>query len=103
MIRLTGAEPPHRTRYRHHSYGSRRREDVTEKCMFCAHRLAEGLLPACVEACPAEARIFGDLDDSKSAPSQALKQAEKSFRLKEKAGTKPNVHYIGNFTGRKNA
>ncbi len=102
VVRLTGAEPPDRNRYRHFSYGSKRREDVTEKCMFCAHRLAKGLLPACVDACPAEARIFGDLEDASNAPSKALKQAKKSFRLKEKAGTKPNVHYIGEFTGAKN-
>ncbi len=102
VVRLTGAEPPDRNRYRHFSYGSKRREDVTEKCMFCAHRIAKGLLPACVDACPAEARIFGDLEDANSAPSKALKRAKKSFRLKEKAGTKPNVHYIGEFTGAKN-
>ncbi len=101
MIRLTGASPPHRTRYRHPDYGSTRREDVTEKCMFCAHRVAQGKLPACVEACPSEARIFGDLDDPKSAPRKALKR-QKSFRLKEKAGTKPNVYYIGQYAGRKN-
>ena len=103
VIRLTNSEPPDRNRYRHFSYGSRRREDVTEKCMFCAHRVAEGRLPACVEACPAGARIFGDLKDPNSAPSKALKQARKSFRLKEDEGTKPNVHYIGAFTGSKHA
>jgi Fe-S-cluster-containing hydrogenase component 2 len=102
MMRLTGASPPHRTRYRHPDYGSTRRDDVTEKCMFCAHRVAQGKLPACVEACPSEARIFGDLDDPTSAPSKALKN-QKSFRLKEKAGTKPNVHYIGQYASRKNA
>jgi Fe-S-cluster-containing dehydrogenase component len=76
-----------------------RSDDVVEKCTFCYHRVLNGLAPACVEACPAQARIFGDQDDPQSRISQILKK-EKSFRLKEEAGTKPNVHYIGRYTAR---
>lgn len=76
-----------------------RRADVVEKCTFCYHRISNGLQPACVEACPSKARVFGDQDDPKSEIAGVLK-AHKSFRLKEEEGTKPNVHYIGKFSAR---
>jgi Fe-S-cluster-containing dehydrogenase component len=45
------------------------------------------------------ARIFGDQDDPKTLIAQLLK-SEKSFRLQEEKGTKPNVHYIGKYSPR---
>lgn len=76
-----------------------READVVEKCTFCYHRTTNGLLPACVEVCPSQARIFGDQDDPNSKIAQTLK-ANKSFRLLEEKGTKPNVHYIGKYSMR---
>ena len=76
-----------------------RKAGVVEKCTFCYHRTTNGLQPACVEVCPSKARIFGDQEDSKSEISQVLK-AKKSFRLKEEAGTRPNVHYVGKYSAR---
>lgn len=70
-----------------------------EKCTFCYHRTSNGLQPACVEVCPSKARIFGDQDDSNAEISKVLR-AQKSFRLKEEKGTKPNVHYVGKYSAR---
>jgi Fe-S-cluster-containing dehydrogenase component len=76
-----------------------RRAGVAEKCTFCSHRTLNGMQPACVEVCPAKARIFGDQDDAKSEIAQLLK-ANRSFRLQEEKKTRPNVHYIGKYSVR---
>lgn len=72
---------------------------VVGKCSFCHHRTSNGLQPACVEACPSKALIFGDQGDSNSEIAKVLK-AQQSFRLLEDKGTMPNVHYIGKYSAR---
>ena len=37
-----------------------------ESCTLCVHRVDKGLKPACVEACPEQAMLFGDLEDPNS-------------------------------------
>jgi len=76
-----------------------RKSGVVEKCTLCYHRTSNGLQPACVEACPSQARIFGDQDDQNSAIAKVLK-AEYSMRLQESKGTRPNVHYVGKYSAR---
>ncbi|MCK5350924.1 4Fe-4S dicluster domain-containing protein [bacterium] len=88
--------PPYRTKYKHPDYGSVRRPGIVEKCIFCAHRVGTGELPYCVVSCPSRARTFGDLNDKKSTVSSLLGKY-KPFRLKEDAGTEPNVFYIRSF------
>lgn len=69
-----------------------RMKGVVEKCNFCAERLAQGKMPACVEA--AEGKIvFGDLDDPNSEIRHFLKE-NYSIRRKPDLGTDPSVFYI---------
>jgi dimethyl sulfoxide reductase iron-sulfur subunit len=66
---------------------------VIEKCTFCVHRLEHGGQPACVETCPAGARVFGDLDDPESEAARLASANGAKGRLEEQ-GTKPKVLYI---------
>jgi len=70
-----------------------RMRGVVEKCNFCAERLARGLSPACVEACPEKALIFGNLEDEDSLLRDVLRE-EYSLQRKPELGTHPEVYYI---------
>jgi Fe-S-cluster-containing dehydrogenase component len=94
-----GAMPPTLNRWQAGDVDAVRRAEVVEKCTFCYHRTSQGLQPACVEVCPSKARIFGDQDDANAEIAKVLK-AQKSFRLQEDKGTKPNVHYVGKYSAR---
>jgi Fe-S-cluster-containing dehydrogenase component len=67
---------------------------VADKCTFCYHRVTTGRSPACVEVCPVEARLFGDLDDPASPVSVAMRESP-TILLREELGTRPRVAYIG--------
>jgi formate-dependent nitrite reductase membrane component NrfD/ferredoxin len=67
---------------------------TAEKCNFCANRVENNLLPACVSVCPTECRIFGDLDDPSSEVAQIAQRELTRVRKPEK-GTIPKVFYIG--------
>ena len=70
-----------------------RTKGVVEKCNFCQERLAQGLLPACVEACPEKALVFGDLGDANSGVREIL-GSRYTIQRKPGLGTKPKVYYI---------
>ena len=78
-------------------FGSRYLNPVTntaDKCTWCYHRITKGLLPACVQACPAKARIFGNVSDPNSEISQIL-ATNRVQVLKSYLGTNPRTRYIG--------
>jgi Fe-S-cluster-containing dehydrogenase component len=64
-----------------------------EKCNFCAPKLCEGKLPACVVTCPGSARKFGDPDDPQSEVSRLVTGGTVKSRLEEQ-GTKPSVFLL---------
>ncbi len=66
---------------------------VVEKCTFCLHRTRAGRLPACLEACPTGARVFGNLLDPNSDIRRVLEN-KRVFVLKEELGTRPRFFYF---------
>jgi molybdopterin-containing oxidoreductase family iron-sulfur binding subunit len=85
-----------------------RRRGIMEKCTFCVQRIvkvedqakSEGrsvkdgeVIPACAQACPTDAIIFGRLDDPESRVSQ-MARSGRSVQLLEDLGTLPSVTYL---------
>lgn len=65
---------------------------IADKCTFCYHRIANEKLPACVEACPTQARIFGELE-KKASPLVRFMRMNKISVLKPSLNTEPKVYY----------
>jgi Fe-S-cluster-containing dehydrogenase component len=77
-----------------HYLGNRpRKNGVVEKCTFCIQRTRHGRLPACAEACPTGARVFGNLLDPNSEIRWVLENKQ-VFRLKEDLHTEPRFWYF---------
>lgn len=85
-----------------------RRRGVMEKCTFCIQRIHQGedkarsedrkiedgdVTPACAQACPADAIVFGRLDDPNSKVSE-LARGGRGVHLFEDLGTLPHVTYL---------
>lgn len=85
-----------------------RQRGVMEKCTFCIQRIkagedqarAEGrsvrdgdVVPACAQACPTDAILFGDLNDPESRVSRAA-HSQRGFKELEELGTAPKVVYL---------
>ena len=92
-----------------------RSRGVMEKCTFCVQRIrrttrearrdgrevedgTRELNPACVNSCPTDALLFGDLNDvdSKVAQKREHEMGEhgRGYRMFEDLGTEPNVLYL---------
>ncbi len=67
---------------------------TASKCNFCAHRVDQGLQPACVVVCPEQAIVAGDLHDPQSQIAQLVGRESVRVRRPEQ-GTGPNVYYVG--------
>jgi molybdopterin-containing oxidoreductase family iron-sulfur binding subunit len=81
---------------------------VMEKCTFCVQKIqdvkvrAKGdhrpirdgeVVPACAAGCPAEAIVFGDLNDKTSRVAQ-LTHARRGYKVLEELGARPAVTYL---------
>jgi Fe-S-cluster-containing dehydrogenase component len=84
-----------------------RSRGVMEKCSMCVQRIHDGkneakrngeplkdgaIQTACQQSCPAQAIVFGDMNDPKSAVSQALKNPRRYYVLEE-LNVQPSVAY----------
>jgi Fe-S-cluster-containing dehydrogenase component len=79
-------------------YGVRELDEhqkVMKKCTLCVDRsLPEAeRKPACVLACPTNARLYGDIHDEESIVSKAIREAA-GYQLMPEWGTKPANHYL---------
>jgi molybdopterin-containing oxidoreductase family iron-sulfur binding subunit len=85
-----------------------RSRGVMEKCTYCVQRItharikaeeqnrkvADGeVLTACQQACPAEAIVFGDLNDANSRVAK-LKASQRNYGLLEELNTRPRTTYM---------
>ena len=85
-----------------------RSRGIMEKCTFCVQRIQEAKIeakrrgekladgavqPACQQSCPAQAIIFGDLNDPKSRVAQ-LAASGRYYRVLEEINVRPAVGYL---------
>jgi tetrathionate reductase subunit B len=90
--KLCVAACPYKARFSHPE------KNIASKCTFCVHRVDKGLVPACVNTCQGNARIFGDLNDPTSEVARLVAK-EPIQVLKPELGTEPRVFYIASDTG----
>ncbi|MBN2349553.1 MAG: TAT-variant-translocated molybdopterin oxidoreductase [Bacteroidales bacterium] len=85
-----------------------RAKGVIEKCSFCIQRIQDKkltaklenrklqdgeIIPACAQACPADAIVFGDLNDPESKISKHFSDS-RNYHLLEELHTLPSVGYL---------
>jgi Fe-S-cluster-containing dehydrogenase component len=74
-------------------------QKVMKKCTLCVDRITDRSLPererkpACVLACPTNARLFGDIHDPDSYVSAAIRDYG-GYALMPEWGTHPANHYL---------
>jgi molybdopterin-containing oxidoreductase family iron-sulfur binding subunit len=85
---------------------------VMEKCSFCVQRIEDVKLrakvegraikdgeirPACAAACPAEAIVFGDLNNPQSRVA-GMSKMNRSYKMLTELGIKPSVTYLADIS-----
>jgi len=85
-----------------------RSRGVMEKCTFCVQRIQEAKIEAkregrrlkdgeiqtaCQQSCPAQAIVFGDLNDPKSRVS-LLMRSKRRYRVLEETNVRPSAGYL---------
>jgi len=85
-----------------------RSRGVMEKCSFCVQRILAAKLEAkrqgrplgdgeiqtaCQQSCPAQAIVFGDVNDPESRVSRLL-ESPRSYRVLEEINVRPSVGYL---------
>ncbi len=71
-----------------------RGKGTVEACTMCVGRVDAGLRPACVESCPSQAILFGDLKDPNSEISKTVAKYA-STAIRPDLGLNPGVRYQG--------
>jgi molybdopterin-containing oxidoreductase family iron-sulfur binding subunit len=71
-----------------------RGKGTVESCTLCVHRVDEGKLPACAEACPNQAILFGDLNDPDSEIARKVRSVA-SVQIRADLQLNPGVRYQG--------
>jgi molybdopterin-containing oxidoreductase family iron-sulfur binding subunit len=89
-----------------------REKGVMEKCTFCVQRIREAentaarqnrsvrdgeVVPACVQTCPTEVFVFGNIQDPNSQVARAA-SSERGYRVLEVLNTQPAIVYLKKVT-----